>query len=262
MIQKQISINGQLLSYRELFPQRGGKPPCYTLLILHGWGSESAHWQKIMNALEKKNIRIIALDFPGFGASPVPPDTWSLQNYTDLTDAFIQKLGLRNVVLLGHSFGGRVIISLAPKEPSYIQKIILVGAAGIEQKSTKTKIKSFVSKIVRPLFQPKWMQGIRRKVYEFIGSGEYLDRPELSKIFGRVIAEDLTPLLAKNTYETLLIWGENDISTPLWHGELMAKEMSNATLEVIPGCGHYVFLDNPEVFLDTVLSFLLAKKGS
>lgn len=259
---KQISVNGQLVSYKELLPEQGfiqeGKPPCSTVLILHGWGSSSAHWIPMMQKLhDETGFRILALDFPGFGASALPPKDWSLDDYVQLTDSFIQKFKLEKVHLLGHSFGGRVILKLAAEKKKYMENVILTGGAGIEQKSTSTKGKTWIANLVRPLFRPRWMQGLRRKLYKIIGADPYyLDRPELKEIYSRVIDEDLMPLLEKNTYKTLLLWGEQDTATPLWHGKLMAEKMPNAQLHTFPNAGHYVFLDEPEEFLKLIVHFV------
>lgn len=80
--------------------------------------------------------RVVAPDFPGFGGSEEPPAPWDVDGYVDFTLKFAAALGIGRAVLMGHSFGGRVIIKLMnrPGPPLEVPKIILMDAAGIKPK--------------------------------------------------------------------------------------------------------------------------------
>ena len=86
----------------------------YTILLLHGWGAEIETYRTLIDEL-KQNFKVYAIDFPGFGRTSNPPENYNVEDYAKLTLEFINRLRLENVVLIGHSFGGRVIIKMVSK---------------------------------------------------------------------------------------------------------------------------------------------------
>ena len=113
-----------------------------TILLLHGWGSNITLFQSAIDLLKTK-YRVIAMDMPGFGQSDEPREPWCVDDYTDFILDFMKEFPCERVSLLGHSFGGRVIIKLCSRQlPFEIDKVILVDAAGVKPKKTlKQKIK-------------------------------------------------------------------------------------------------------------------------
>ena len=113
-----------------------------TVLLLHGWGSNITLFQSAIDLLKTK-YRVIAMDMPGFGQSDEPKEPWCVDDYVDFVLEFLKDYEFDKITLLGHSFGGRVIIKLCSRElPFEIDKVILVDAAGVKPKKTlKQKIK-------------------------------------------------------------------------------------------------------------------------
>jgi pimeloyl-ACP methyl ester carboxylesterase len=72
----------------------------------------------------------------------------------------------------------------------------------------------------------------------------------------RVVNEDLTPILPEITQQTLLIWGERDADVPLSAARIMFAKIKNSSLAVIPGAGHYAFVDRPDEFHSAIKEFL------
>jgi pimeloyl-ACP methyl ester carboxylesterase len=112
------------------------------VLLLHGWGSSSDVYKGIIASLSSV-CRFTALDFPGCGKSETMSEAWDIKDYADFVLEFIEKVGLENPILIGHSHGGRVCMYLAGNgllEPS---KIVLLDAAGlIPKKSAKQKLRA------------------------------------------------------------------------------------------------------------------------
>ena len=79
------------------------------VLFLQGWGTNIDLYYRVFDKIKQKH-RIIAMDFPGFGKTPEPDSAWNVDNYVDFLENFIEKMKLKKIVLMGHSFGGRVII--------------------------------------------------------------------------------------------------------------------------------------------------------
>ena len=253
MNNNQIIINNLLINYYSVTPDK--KSNNKTLVFLHGWGVDSKLWFKIYPELTKKNYSMYFIDLPGFGQSQVPDTVYDVDDYKKIVSEFIKKLGLKNINLIGHSFGGRITIKLAAENPEFLEKIILVDTAGIITASKIKKITALMAKVISPIFKPNFMQPLRKKLYLLIGS-EYLENEKLSEIFSRVVSENLTRLLTSIKKPTLIIWGKNDQVTPLYYGELMNKLIPKSKLVIFENAGHFSFMDEPEKFVEELIKFI------
>ena len=194
------------------------------------------------------------MDFPGFGQSQIPNTTYDIDDYKKIVYEFVKKLGLKNINLIGHSFGGSIGIKMASENPIFLNKLILVNAAGIRYSSTLKNIKKTLVKIISPLFSLSFMQPVRIKFYQIVGS-EYLSIPSMSKIFARIVSENLMPLLSKINKPTLIITGDKDKVTPVAHAQEMNQKIKKSKL-IILSAGHFSFLDQPEEFSKELIKFI------
>ncbi len=248
-----LNIDGININYRD---EGSGD----VILLLHGWGSNIELFNGIFDLLTPK-FRVVALDMPGFGKSEEPKEVWGVDDYLDFVIKFIEKLGLKEFDVLGHSFGGRVIIKMVNREDlSFkVSKIILVDSAGIMPKRTFTyhvKVKSY--KAVKSVLGcgpvRKVFPNALEKYKKGKGSADYNAASDIMKgCLVKVVNEDLTYLLKDIKQETLLIWGENDEATPLSDGQMMEKLIPESGLAVIKNAGHYSFLEQKYTF-DKILS--------
>lgn len=233
------------------------------VLLLHGWGANITLFEGIINTIAKK-YKVLSLDLPGFGKTDEPKEPWCVDDYVEFILKFIKQMELREVILLGHSFGGRIIIKMMQRDtlPFVVPKIILTGSAGIKPKKTlkqKMKIASYKalkgvlnSSFIKKAF-PDALDNLRKKN----GSADYNNSTEIMrKTLVRVVNEDLTHLLENITPPTLLIWGKKDTATPLSDGELMEKKIKGSGLVRIENAGHYAFLEQPYIFAKVLSSFL------
>lgn len=233
-----------------------------TVLILHGWGSNIGVHSAMIDLLAQK-YRVIAPDLPGFGESEEPDEPWSVDNYVDFILEFIKDFNVSKLTLLGHSFGGRVIIKLCARElPFSVEKVILVDAAGVKpQVSPEQKFKQAVYRKTKWVFStalvkkvcPNLLDDLRKKN----GSADYNAASEtMKKTLVNVVNEDLTELMPCVTCPALLIWGRNDTATPLSDGQTMEKLMPESALVVLENAGHFSFLDQSAQFLRILASFM------
>lgn len=248
---KNIIVDNLLINYYFYQPKKSEK----TIVFLHGWGVDSQSWFKIVPRLVDKKYSLFFLDLPGFGNSQMPPSAFSLEDYKRIVLEFIKKLRLKKIVIVGHSFGGRIAIKIASTSPNPAEKIVLVDAAGINNLTGFKKLTAIFARLISPVFRPQFMQPIRRKLYFLMGS-EYLDRVGLSKIFSRVVSENLTLLLPKIKNETLILWGDRDNVTPLYYARLMKKLITKSKLTIFPGIGHFPFIEKPGEFTGELLKFI------
>lgn len=243
MVEKNIIIDGLNI---HLY-QSDGFDFRRSVVFLHGWGSQSSHLKSLFSGC--KNF--VALDLPGFGKSERPKSTWSIGDYANFFEKLLLKLKIENPVLVGHSFGGSIILKYCSTH-SDVKKIILIGSAGIRNDSKKLFIYKIGAKIFNIFFSLPIVKllkdKIRKNFYVSIGSEDYLNAGEMRDIFQKVIKEDLREDMRNIVVPAALIWGENDKETPIMDGIEMNKLLLNSQLFKIPNAGHYVFLDNKNEF--------------
>ena len=249
-----ISING-LSVYYEV--QGKGAP----ILLLHGWGVDSGSLRPVSNLLkEQTESRVTALDFPGFGYSDGLSAAWCVQDYVQFLLAFMDELKVERAVLLGHSFGGRVAIKLAAQHPQRVDRLILVDSAGIKPPRTPAYYLRVAAaktlNLTGRTFPGLQQTALFKKAQSGLGSADYRRAGALRSTFVRVVNEDLRACLPLIHSPTLLIWGEKDRETPLSDARIMRDTIPGARLEVIPGAGHFSYLDNFAAFSELLLGFL------
>lgn len=231
-----VEIQGRTVAYFDSDPAATNKP---TVLFLHGWGAPAATYQLLLDHLATY-CRVVAPDLPGFGGSAEPETPWSVDDYVEWTLAFAGALGLERVILMNHSFGGRISIKLLSRRPVplMVERAVFMDAAGIRPKRTlKYYVKVYSYKAMKRL-----LPGLARKMQGKAGSADYRNAsPLMRQTMVKCINEDLTHLLPQIGVSTLLIWGSADTATPLSDGQLMEKTIPDAGLVVLEGAGHFAF---------------------
>lgn len=229
------------------------------ILLLHGWGSNLTLFEAMINSLKKEHV-VYALDLPGFGNTEEPDFAWNVDNYTDFVIKFIKEMKIESLSILGHSFGGRIIIKLLNREnlSFKVEKIVLLDSAGIKPKNNgsntfRAKYYRFAKKIVTSRIVKKIAKNAEDNLKSKFGSEDYKNAtPLMRDVLVKTVNEDLTDLLQNIKVPTLLVWGDKDIATPLGDAEIMKERIEDAGLVVVKGGSHYSFLDNP-VYVNTVL---------
>jgi pimeloyl-ACP methyl ester carboxylesterase len=249
-----LLANGQLVEYSD---QGKGK----VVVLLHGWGANLHTFDDIAKQLAK-NYRVIRIDFPGFGASAVPPQSWRIADYAVLTAEVLEKIGVSSVyALIGHSFGGRVTIKSISIKSVMPDKVVLIGAAGIRSaKTVKKTIYKVVAKAGKAVTAVPGLRqlrsGLRERLYKSAGSTDYLNAGQMKKVFLSTINEDLLPEVSSITQPTLLIWGEQDSETPLSDAYTMRDHLPNAKLVIYPDAGHFVYQEKEKEVMEELEKFL------
>jgi len=232
------------------------------VVILQGWGTKLEVYDSVANTINSK-YKVVQFDFPGFGGSDEPREAWNVDAYADFFVKFMEKLNIKRAVLLGHSYGGRVIIKLTARDnlPFEIEKIILMDSAGIMPKrSLKSKLKVRKFKLLKKLFSIKLIYKMCPDIIDEWknkqGSEDYRNAsPIMKKCMVMAVNEDLTDLLPGIDKEVLLIWGDLDTATPISDAKKMEELIPNSGLAVIKGTGHFSFLENPGVFAGIMRSY-------
>jgi pimeloyl-ACP methyl ester carboxylesterase len=223
------------------------------IVFLHGWGVSSKEMQPLASLMKQEGFTIYTPDFPGFGDTPEPSEPWGVDGYVEWFQQFLKKQGIDRCTIFAHSFGGRVAIKLAAKNPKRIKKLILCGAAGIRPHLTpKTAVLFVASKVGKAL--PKTIQKAAEKQFGHLDvfKVDGIMRETMKK----VVQEDLRSYLKHVEMPTLLLWGKDDLLTPPRDGQIMNASIPNSKLVIIQNEGHAVYRTNPERVKNEMMKFL------
>lgn len=214
------------------------------ILFLHGWGADSSSFFWVANSLPKKPYSFLFVDFLGFGKSGEPEKPFTVYDYAETIVELLNKLQIKKVIVVGHSFGGRIGIILGAKFGDLVEKLVLVDSAGvIEGRGIKYKLKVGLYKLRIKLFG-------KEKVKPS-GSADFLALKSdvMRETFKKVVNESLVDLAEQLDVKTILIWGEKDDVTTLRAGKILNKKIKNSKMIVILDTGHFSFLDKPDEFV-------------
>jgi pimeloyl-ACP methyl ester carboxylesterase len=252
---REVLVDGRPVRYVD-----GGSGP--VVVLLHGWGGEVASFAPVLPRLAAR-FRVVALDLPGHGGTPVPPQPWGAVDYGDFVAAFLRALALPPATVVGHSHGGRTGVALAARHPTLVQKLVLVDSAGLVPPRGPgyylrvCSVKGARRVLALPGLR-RWRQSALQRLYQAVGSRDYqaATDPVLRATFVRLVNEDIRSLLPQIVCPTLLIWGGADAETPLRDGQVMERLIPDAGLVVFDGAGHFAYLDRLEQFCRVVTHFV------
>jgi pimeloyl-ACP methyl ester carboxylesterase len=238
----------------ELFGEVFGSQPI-KMLALHGWGRDHSDYAGILPKATEGESRAESLasrcgllvpDLPGFGVTPPPAAAWGSEEYAGLMARLLDTEVGEPVVVIGHSFGGRVAVRLAASRPDLVRSLVLTGAplARATHNVGSGKRRRIVPayRLGRRLYRTgiineDRMESLRRKY----GSYDYVHATGIMReILVRLLAENYTDDLAAISCPTELVWGADDREVPLGVAREIAKAIPGATLRVLPGAGHLV----------------------
>lgn len=249
-----INIKGVDINYR-----RGGSGT--PMILMHGWGCDHSTLA-LFERVGREQHEVFNIDLPGFGKSAEPPVPWDTDDYTDFLEEFVKVLGIRNPILLGHSFGGRIAIRFASRND--VERLILVDSAGIKaRRSLKYYLKVYPFKLARKIYPTlvgrKRAQRLIERMRSKSGSADYRNAsPMMRRVMVNVVNTDLRRYMQAIKAPTLLIWGENDTATPMRDAHIINRLIPDSTLISFPGAGHYSFIDNPFQSAAVVRRFIQA----
>lgn len=220
------------------------------LLFLHGYLADKRTFYHQIKHFEKF-LGVFAFDLKGFGENKGMEYPYSLDDYIEEVNEYKYKNGLYSPHLIAHSFGGRIALKGLYKNPSFCNKLVLTGSAGLKPKATlKKTVKKIAFKVLSKF--------IDKKKLSWFYSKDYLALDDIMKqSFVKIINEHLDYTLTSIQNKTLIIFGENDRETPIYMAKKLNKYIKNSKLTIIKGAGHFCFIDNPLKFNILTENFLL-----
>lgn len=228
-----------------------------TILLVHGWCIDQTYWASQVNAL-KSSYRVVTMDLPGFGKSGMNREEWTIETYGEDVSALINQLDLSNVVLVGHSMGGNVILEAATKND---QIIALIGIDNF--KDVGSELTDEVQEQVDAFLQ--MLEDNFSEIAPAYAEGSLFHNSTDSLVKKRVMEDFASnnPQSAIGSLKALLVYGSKEqkllsqIDQPLYLINSNASPTSSAGLDStgvyyevleIDSTGHYPMLEKPEVF--------------
>ena len=226
------------------------------LIIIHGWGSNRQKWAPFMK-LAQNDFDVYFISLPCFDGVACPKEVWGVEEYANfvrleivrLIGGFADevedlKLNSKNTVLLGHSFGGAIATQLVADNPDMFERLVLVAAAVVRPKiklkrmifGTFAKIGNWVFEIP---FLKKYQKLAKKVLYKGSNSPDYAKTSGMQReIFKKIIRQNLTHVLDRIKIPTLVLWGDKDTLTPIKHGRIIGKVISDSTFVEMKGATH------------------------
>jgi pimeloyl-ACP methyl ester carboxylesterase len=249
--QRVEGVSGMLRTFAggRLFGTRsGGDEP--TVLALHGWGRTHRDFDAVLRPAGASELSAIAVDLPGFGATPPPPEPWGSADYAAYVGAVLEEMHLP-IVVVGHSFGGRVALHLASARPESVRALVLTGVPLLRVRPPRRPPLAYrgVRLLHRAgLLGEERLERARRRY----GSADYAAAVGvMRKVLGRTVAESYEAQLDTLACPVTLVWGADDVTVPVAVARAALERLAGdragdaAELVVLPGVGHFVPLGAP-----------------
>jgi pimeloyl-ACP methyl ester carboxylesterase len=228
-----------------------------TVLALHGWARTHHDFDGVFGSPGQaaEGTGAIALDLYGFGATPPPPEPWGSDQYARHLLPLFEEHGTLadRVLLVGHSYGGRVAVRLANLVPDRIEAIVLSGVPLLDRPDRKTRpplgYRTIRKLHTLGLIGAERMEAARNRY----GSPDYRAAHGVMRdVLVKALAEDYRDDMAAIRCPVELVWGEKDTEVPLEVARRARDLFAEARLEVLPGVGHLVPTEAPRLFAASV----------
>jgi pimeloyl-ACP methyl ester carboxylesterase len=263
-------VDGVHLHYRAV-----GSGPA--VVMIHGYGASLDLWRPVQDALAAHH-RVIAVDLKGFGWSSRPPGDYSPEAEAQLVWGLLDQLAVDQVSIVGHSWGSSVSLAMALAHPERVRRIALYAAYVFDAQKPAFFRWAGLDGIGEVLFALNY----RANVEERIGLAYHDPRFITQARVDHVVAELGRPgttaaaLAAARDHElsrlearyreiaqpTLLLWGDDDLVTPLSFGQRLANLLPDATLKVYAACGHIPMVEAATATTRDLVTFLAADRAT
>ena len=227
------------------------------IIILPGWGDNRKTWDYFIHFFSAY-FTIYIFDYPGFGNTIFPNHDLTIYDYACIFNDFLNEYDITNPIIIGHSFGGRLIILLASIYKRSFKKIILIDSAGIKNFSLKKVFRKYLYKFLKKLkFLFKNKNKYLKKLLCFCGSTDFKNiNKNMQKTFINIVNTNLIKDIPNIKDETLIIWGINDLETPYKDAIKFNKLINNSYLIPINNSGHFPYLDYPNLINNIIYEYI------
>lgn len=272
--QRWVEVYGQQLNVIEL----GEGPP---IVFVHGLSGSWPNWLEQLPVLAGEH-RVIALDLPGFGHSPMPREQITISGYARVLEGLMDSLGVDAATLVGNSMGGFVSAELAIAYPQRVERLVLVSAAGIStyQRPEVMRAIPWLTRVERIVAAyTAWMasksdtvvrrRGLRNATLGLVvrhpgrlpgplaaeqlrGAG----KPGFMQALGALLDYPIRERLPEIACPTLIVWGAEDRVISLRDADVFEELIPDSHKVVFEDTGHMAMLERPAAFNELLREFI------
>ncbi len=272
-----VTLHGHAFSYTD-----SGSGP--VLLFIHGLLGSQKQWAHLVDELDEDH-RLIVPDLFGHGESAKPVGDYSLGAHAATLRDLLDRLGIEQVTLVGHSLGGGIAMVFSYLFPERVERLVLVASGGLGREVSPLLRSATLpgAEYVLPVIASGWMRdriasagrllgsvGLRpgsdvREVWTgftslgdgdtrraFLATTRAVIDPGGQSVSAHDYLPDATPI------PTLVVWGTKDRMIPAWHAASATTSIENCRVELFQGAGHFPHLDDPDRFASLVREFVSA----
>ena len=266
-----VEVEGRGVRYADL--GAGESPP---VVFVHGLGGNWQNWLENMPRIARKR-RVLALDLPGFGESEMPPWEITISAYARAVDAWLERLGVGHVAVVGNSMGGFIAAELAIRHPERVERLALAAAVGISITNLKRRPTMTLARLavaLGSLVASRSREIIARErlrhvvvapvvrhpsrvrpdlLYEIMqGSG----KPAYLAALDALTSYDFRDRLPEIRCPTLVVWGRQDVLVPVGDAAEFERLIPHSRRVVMEDTGHVPMLERPDAFNHHLSDFL------
>jgi uncharacterized protein (TIGR04551 family) len=243
------------------------------VVLIHGFSASSDSWRGVDEVLAR-HFRVIALDLPGFGFSGRPDIDYSPISEARLVWRALDRLGVGDAALVGHSWGSSVVLAMTLEQPKRVRRIALYSAYVYQDQVPSFFHWARLGGVGEAMFALWYRERIEDRVALAYHDDRYVTQARVEHAeaeFARAgsVAAALAAARGQDyreleqhwpevTQPVLLLWGDDDQITPLRFGRRLARELPHARLAVYPDCGHIPMVEARRPTTHDLLEFLLA----
>jgi pimeloyl-ACP methyl ester carboxylesterase len=274
---RSVDAGGTRVNYVDYGPTEPGERGC-DLVLVHGLAGCWQNWLETVPHFGRRH-RVLALDLPGCGHSPMPPWEISVAGYGKLIAGFCDAVEVgRPAAIVGNSLGGFIAAEAVIDDQARFERMVLVAAAGVSSASVRPEPAELAGRLVVALgplalsFQesairrPRLRDAAFRAVFRFPsklrrvllyeqythGSG----RPAFLPTVASVSGYDFLDRLEEVETPTLIVWGRDDLVIPVGDAAGYSGRLRNSQTVIMADTGHCPMLERPVRFNRLVDAFL------
>lgn len=259
-----VDVEGLEIAYE----RRGEGPP---LVLVHGGLVDHREWSRQLEGLSDE-FTVVAWDAPGCGRSSDPPESFRMPEYADCLAGFVNKIGLERPHVLGLSWGSTLALELYRRSPKIPRTLALTGgyagwAGSLPPEEVAERLERFMEQFEEP--SERWVgeyiptlltDRAPKQMTEELVALMAESRPAGMRAMILAMAEaDLRDVLPKIDVPTLLLYGEEDVRSPMSVAEELHTAITGSTLVVMPGVGHQSNVEAADRFNEEVRTFLRSR---
>ncbi|XWK90234.1 MAG: alpha/beta hydrolase [Phormidium sp.] len=248
-IEKQVYLADSNIYYLEA----GNPAKSTSILFIHGWSVSIEPYQEILNILSQR-YHVVAPYLPGFGKSTAPHFVKDYSDYAALLIDFLKALNLHPVHIVAHSLGGAIAMALAALKPDFAKSLIVVDSTGIPMNSLPEVVLRRAIEMSAQMWQAKPKPTLA--ILERVLYNSLFNTRKVIETARIVLERDIRSILPRINTPCLIIWGANDLLTPIAMAKEFARSIKGSKLVIIEGVYHEWNFFFTETFTKTVSNFI------